>query len=319
MAIVKSIVDFFRGSDGQSQKIDRWGIMNPLSIASDYISATKSLYSIILRSPEVVALIAGKVEAKSKYEAKAQEAYKAYLSGLPAHDRTSEINNPLSTIIQTIDYSSANIALIEDNFEALFGGMVDGDENTIKTSSLIALGYIEMVNDFMNWLSHLSAHAVDDTDLIPPYWTNKLLANAKMMGVFVGNALNRWNPKHKGLLESIRHIQKTGSDVTVKTGDTWMDEIVQDNQYSLDQQDLMSASIRHPVLWYIDRKLVAHQNKIDLYATRKDWLVAKVALEERHLNGLSPDTPEYKKLKKIVDNYASIVTKYEQKLERMRA
>lgn len=319
MAIIKSVVDFFRGSDGESQKIDRWGIMNPLTIASDYIAATRNLYGIILRSPDTVSLIAGKIEAKTKYETKAQEAYKMYLTGLPAHDHTNEIKNPMSTIIQAVEYSAGNIALIEDNFESLFGSVVDGDENSIKTSSLIVLGYIEMVNDFMNWLSHLSAHAVDDTDMIPPYWSNKLSANAKVMGNFVGNTLNKWNPKHKGLLETIRHIQKTGGDVTVKTGDNWMDDIVSDNQFSIDQQDLMSASIRNPVLWWIDNRIVSHQQKIDLYNSRKDWLIAKVALEERRLAGLDTESLEYKRLKKIVDNYASIVTRYEQKLERMRA
>lgn len=319
MAIVKSVVDFFRGSNGESQKIDKYGILSPLMAASDYIEATKRLYNIVLSSPNVVALIAGKTEPASKYQGKAQEAYKAYLSGLPAHDRSREIANPLSTIIQTIEYASGNISLIEDNFEALFGSVVDGDETTIRTSSLIALGYVEMVNDFMNWLSHLSSHAMDDTDLIPPYWTNKLIFNAKTMGEFVGNTLNKWNPKNKGLLESIRHVQKSGGDVTIKTGDNWMDDIVHDSQYTMDQQGLISASIRNPVLWFIDRRIVQHQHKMELYNSRKDWLVSKVALEERRLAGLSPDTPEYKKLKKVVDNYASLVTKYEQKLERMRA
>jgi hypothetical protein len=319
MTIIKSVVDFFRGSNGESQKIDRWGIMNPITIAGDYITATKTLYGIILRSPNTVALIAGKMEAQTKYEEKAQEAYKTYLSALPAHDRSTEINNPMSTIILAIEYSAANIALIEDNFEALFGGVVDGDENSIKSSSLIVLGYIEMVNDFMNWLSHLSAHAVDDTDLIPPYWSNKLSTNAKAMGNFVGNTLNKWNPKHKGLLETIRRVQKMGSDVTVKTGDHWMDDIVSDNQFSPDQQDLMRASIRNPVLWWIDNRIVSHQHKIELYSSRKDWLIAKVALEERRLAGIDQESLEYKKLKKVVDNYASIVTRYEQKLERLRA
>ena len=174
----------------------------------------------------------------------------------------------------------------------MFGGVIGGDENSIKSSSLIVLGYIEMVNDFMNWLSHLSAHAVDDTDLIPPYWTNKLGANAKAMGSFVGNTLNKWNPKHKGLLETIVRVQTMGSDVTIKTGDHWMDDIVNDNQFTLDQQDLMSASIRNPVLRYIDRRIVQHQHKIELYSSRKDWLIAKVALEERRLAGLDPASPE---------------------------
>jgi len=319
MAIIKSVVDFFRNSGGESQKIDKYGILSPLMAASDYIDATKKLYGIVLSSPDTVALIAGKTEPKSKYQGKAQEAYKAYLTGLPAHDRSREISSPLSTIRDTIDYASGNIALIEDNFEGLFGTVVDGDASTIRTSSLIVLGYLEMVNDFMNWLSQLSSHAMDDTDLIPPYWTNKLTTNAKLMGEFVGNNLNKWNPKHKGLLETVRHVQKMGGDVTVKTGDNWMDDIVHDSQYTVDQQELLNASIRNPVLWFIDKQIVRHQYKTELYNSRKDWLVSKVALEERRLAGLSPDSPEYKRLKKIVDNYASLVTKYEQKLERMRA
>lgn len=322
MGIVKNITDFFRGhNEGTTKPIDRYGILSPLMATSEYVKAAKDYYKVLVSGNQVTQLLGGRIKGADIDQDKAIEAYKIYVKALPAHEQAMEKQSPLSTVLITLDTVSGNLELIEDHFQDLFGSLTEGgDEAVVRSSALVVIGYLETADIFTTWLGQLSAHLVpEEIDTIPPYWTKGLLVNAKVAGEFVANNLNKWSPRYKGLLEEIKQMQRKGVDVSVKTGDNWMDEFVHDNQFSHTEQELMTAALRNPILMIASGNLARHQEKIELLTSRKDWLISKVALEEARLSGLDANSPEYKRLKKATDHYAALVTKYEQKIERMRA
>lgn len=321
MGIVKSIADFFRSAHGvEAKPVDRYGVLSPLMATGDYVKAAQDYFKILISDKKIGQRLIGR-EAGDQHLAKAIDAYKLYLHGLPAHDQAMERQVPLSTVLLALETISGNIELIEDHFNELFGALVSGSgEASIRSSSLVTIGYLETADAFTVWLGRFAAHLVfEDDATVSPFWTKEMLVNAQAMGEFVGNNLNKWSPRYKGLLEEIKAMQRKGSDVSIKTGEQYMDEFVHDNQFTNAEQVLMTASLRSPIMWLIDNRLAAHQQKLELLTTRKDWLISKIALEEARIHGMDPSSPDYKRLQKATDHYASLISKYEQKIERMRA
>lgn len=322
MAIVKSIADFFRKSFNPESrnKVDRFGVLSPLMATIEYAEVVQKLLVDDKVRAQYGDLLVGKTDPKNPAQSKAVQAYKAFVQALPSSERNHEATLPFYTMSVAIGHIITNLGIIEDNFMDLFGDMVgeETEESVIRTSSLVVLGYIETANEFLTWMGQLTAHASQTDELIPPFWTKALIDNAHKMGEFVGNNLSLWNPKSNGLLKAVTQLHKKGADVAVRTGDHWIDEFVHDQQFTFSEQNLMTASIRGPILMLTDRNLAGYQKKIELYNSRREWLISKIALEEARLAGMDPASPEYKKMRKATDHYAGLVTKYEQKLERMR-
>lgn len=322
MGIVKMVADFFRSTDGKGIKpIEKYDIVKEISAVNDSVGYLQRYCALLAKDPAVTAVVTGQGKTDTD-GTKAASAYAIFVKALSPTERNHEKHETFSVINEALGNISANLTLIEDNFNALFGSTKTADESTLKTSSLIVVGYLEMASSFVSWFSHMAAHltASDSTVLIPPYWTKEILDKAALMGEFVDNNLVRWRPAQKGLLNEIHDLQRKGADVVINTGVNWLDDFVQDNQFNDSEQTLMTAALRNPIMMVAAWQLVRYEKKLALLEARKNWLLSKVALEEAKLNRMEDtDSAEYQRLRKVVDNYAVLVSKYEQKIERKRA
>ena len=318
MSFLKTVADIFRSSPKAAGKVDKYNLISPIISTSEYVESTKKLLGTAIAGGLIETL---RGNDGNTHVQKARQAYKSFVGGMYGTVKTRELSQMFSTVFSAIENIKKNLEFVEDNLVTIFGEMIgpDTDEADIKTSTLVVLGYIEMANEFMNWVSHLVAHVTSTDDLIPPYWTKSLLSDASKMGDYVVNNNTRWDPAHSGILLAIRELQQKGSDVAIHTGDMWLDEFVHDGQFSSQNQILITASFRNPTLWLADRKIVNYKKKVDLATTRKEWLLSKITLEEARMAGMSPDSPEYKRLRKITDHYVGAITKLEQELERLRS
>lgn len=320
MSIVKSVADHFRSAP-KNEGVDRYGILSPLLATGDYITTTADLYNIFKGSP-YADLLNGKVKPANKHVEKAVEAYRDYVKGLPNHEQGIEKTHPFSTILLGLESISGNITQIEDNFQALFGNLAsDKPETTMRSSSLIVIGYLERADSFATWLSNLVEHmTASDGDMIPPFRTKEMLNKAAESSEFVSFNLHKWNYKSGSLLSEVKEMQAKGSDLSIQASNgAWIDEYAHDSQFSPMEKDLITASLRSPIMMAITRGHVKAQEKIDLLTGRKDWLTSKIVLETSKMRGMSESSPEYKQIKKATERYANIVSKYEQKIERIRA
>lgn len=324
MSVVKAVGDFFRGGmEGKLHPVDKYNIVTSAMSTAENLQIAIRYIAAIQKQPELLGLFTGKEgRAISLHHKQAVEAYKNYTRGLTNAGREAERKGVFQSLVIGLDLIAKNLGSIEDNYNVLFGAMdEEKTEAVLRSSSLLALGYMDLADTTVAWISHLFSHLTADNDkaLIPPFWTNDMLGKAGLVGEFVGNNFDRWNPGHNGFLYQIRELQRKGADVAVNSGMGWIDDFVHDNQFTPTEQHLLTSALRNPILMGSTGYMARYQRKLELYQTRKEWLTAKVALEEAKLRGMDQASPEYIKLKKVVDNYANLVTKYEQKIERMRA
>ncbi len=320
MNIVKSIGDFFRSSPpSNTTPLDRYEILSPLLSVQEYVDKANMLMLLLTGSTTISDLCSGRKKTDSKVVNSGIEAYKDYVKGLSHHEQSIEKKSPFSTIISVLQASKNNLDQIENNFTQLFNIQnASIDETNLRSSSLVVIGYIETVSDFCTWVSSLARHlTADDHEMIPPFETKTLILKSGNFGSFASFTLSKWTGN--SIIDDVKSMQKKGSDVAIKTGDEWIDTFMHDAQFSPTEQDLMSASLRSPMMMRISSSIAHQQAKLDLLSNRKDWLIAKISLESEKMRGLDPSSHEYKKLKKATEYYSNLVSKFEQKIERMRA
>lgn len=320
MSIVKSIGDFFRSPKNGSVSSDQVDILSPLMSVQEYASKSLELISVINENKDVTAILSGNTASTSKYKAAAIDAYKTFLARLP----NGYVYRDVTTLEPLISISNSiikNLELVEKFFPDLFDLKNPKiDETNLKTSSLVMIGYLEMTNEFYNWVSTFIRHLTDDDDeLIPPFETKSMKLRAEKMGQFGCFNLVNWNGNGDSIINDIRKMQRKGIDVNVKTGDNWLDSFMHDNQFSPSEQDLMTVALANPIMMVIRANMSFHKWLMDLRTARRDWLVAKIALESKKMRGLEVGSEEYKKLEKATRHYSNLISKYEQKIARARA
>jgi hypothetical protein len=321
MSIVKSIGDFFRSSHKDpNAKVDQYDILSPLMSVQEYANKSLELISLVNSNELVQGLLKGTVTTDNKNKVAAVKAYKDFLDGLPYSYRSYD-NESLKGLVDVSQSIIKNLDLVEKFFPQLFDLKNSNiDEANIKTSSLVVIGYLEQANEFFNWTSSFIRHLTDDdNEMIPPFETKSLILKASKMGQFGGFNLTNWNGSTDSIINDIRHMQKKGVDVAIKSGDTWLDAFMNDNQFSPSEADLMTAALSNPIMMVVRANMSYHKWLMDLRTSRRDWLVAKIALETKKMRGLDRTTPEYKKLEKATEHYADLISKYEQRIARARA
>ena len=326
MSVLKAIGDFFRKPQTE-QSTDQHSILAPLILTADAVEKTKVFLDLLKQDKTILDVLSrnGPMRpdrAHSKSVDTALKAYKDYVRGLPGHERDMETRTPLSTLMSGLTMVLTNIQHIEDNFDFLFGSATHHDaEHSVRSSSLVTIGYIERAGKFALWVGLLGEHLTASDDehmLIAPFKSNFLTSQAASMSEFVALNLNKWSSQ-EGFIKEISDMQKRGSDVSVQSGGMWIDEFSHDNAFSHSEQDLMAASIRNPISMLIGQYTSLAQLMIEMLEAQKDWVISKIAAHEAKLRGMDPESTEYKKLQITVRHYADLISKYESRIERIRA
>lgn len=318
MGFVQKIADLFRSGGGDT-KLDRFGILTPLTETIDYLEKTRTYLKLFQANTKISLILKDRTSHHNSFQDKAKTAYELYVHALAPHDVAMERQLALSSAQVAIDAILGNLELIEDNFQKFFGDAIK-DPTSMRTSSLVVIGYIETANAFANWVTQLTNHFVptDDSN-ITPFVTKELVDKAPMAGRFVSNNLGPWTPRYKGFMTLIADMQKKGTDVVIKSNDMWLDDFINEKQFSSNEQNLITAGFTSSILSWATSRMIKQQQELELAQYRKDWLISKIAMEESKTRGLDTNSPEYAKLKKAIDYYSSMVSKQEHKIERLRA
>lgn len=319
MSVIQNVTDFFRNVAG-SKTIDRYGILSPVMAAESYVETTLSVFDQPTLMKDVAQVLTSSGN-KDPLVKQATVAYKDYLNALQGAYRHQDQAKPLSTVEHALVIMRQNLLRIEDNFTALFGSDAQAiDETVLKSSSLIVIGYVEMVTEFCSWVAQIVDHCTATQGHgISPFQSKTMIGKASDMGRFAYLNMSKWNDAQIGFLREITELQKKGADVALKTSQGWMDALVSDSVLSSSEADLLTAALRNPILMGMNRWTILQQNKIELLSARKDWLMSKIVLEQMKADRLDPASANYKRIQKACDHYANVITLYEQKIERMRA
>jgi hypothetical protein len=326
MTFLSGIANAFRSAskDQKPERADHYGILSPLLATGELLATTQDLVKLISTPTGSVApteVLKGRIKTTDKHVQKSVEAYQNYVKRLSPHEQQMERAQPLSSVVATTAAIRENLTQIEDNFQALFSGLnSDKPEQNIKSSSLVVIGYLQKADTFCTWVSTLVEHLTSDAgDMIPPFRTREMLNKASGAAEFASMNLGKWSPKRGGFLTEVKVMQSKGADVPLQTSTgQWIDEYAHTSQFSADEQDLMTASLGNVMLMIINWGHMRTQAHIELLSARKEWLTAKIIQLQSKSRGMDVDSGEYQRLKKATEKYASIVSKYEQQIERMR-
>ena len=317
MNIIKSIADLFRSGQDSSAKRDPYMLLSPLATAKSVVSGTIELVDLLASRTNIAQAVV-RPDQKDTHQKDGAKAWHDYVTGLPVSIRGAEKLHPFSTILNTLNLISKNLETISETYGTFFSDP-DLDVANVRTSALMLVGYVEASENYCGWVQNLIAHVQNpDGEMISPFMTKNLQTKAGFFGGFSGFNLTKWNDPNLGIVADIHQLQKNGTDVSVRSGDTWIDTFLGDSQLTDSQQSLMISAMRSPILALVANHVAWTQERIELYSHRQEWLIAKVALEQARLNGLDPNSPEFKKLKKMVDKYSDVISRLEQKIERLR-
>lgn len=321
MGILKAIVSHFKQASSTS-KSGKFGLLSPLIASGDFVKTTIDMFQLLETNPNYKATLLAKEVPSQKSTAAAYTAYQSYIKALPNIDFNLEKKQPLVSIVKALEAMHKTVELIEDHFKEIFGATtIEKPEEQLKSSSLMVIGYLEQVDHYCTWASafveHLTASA---KEMIPPFRTKMLTSESKQVAEFAMLNLYKWHPDHNGFLNHIKDMAKQGKSLALQTSEgTWIDDYASDDHFSETEQNLLQASLRSPITMGVSFGINKIQALLNLLESRKEWLTAKIVMEQAKLRGLDENSPEYKRIQKACDHYADLVSRYEQHIERIKA
>lgn len=312
MSIFSPITKLFKSALPEEATTDRHEILLNLMRAQQYHEGAMKLLNLVKNNYG---------DKKTKYSEIAMKAYHEFSKKLPSSYSNMGLKDPFSDLIEVMESVSVNLEAIEENFPTLFVGREGKiDDGDLRASSLVVMGYVQMVEDLCTWtkilLEHLTAEA---NDTIPPFRTKYLTTHADRMASFATFNLTSAKSKGSRVIETVRTMQAKGVDAALKNGDIWIDSFVHDSQFSPMEKDMITASLLPFTMTFIHTYASVTKWWIDWNTANRDWLTAKVLFETEKLNGMDPSSSEFKRLKHAVDHYSDLISKYDQRLERARA
>lgn len=321
MAILKALVSHFKNATSTS-KSGKFGLLSPLIASGDFVKTTIDMFQLLKTNPTYKTLLLNKETPTQKSLVSAYTAYQTYIKTLPNSDFNLEKKEPLSTIVKALQAMHQTVELIEDHFKEIFGSTtIEKPEEQLKSSSLIVIGYLEQVDHYCTWASNFVEHLTASAkEMIPPFRTKMLLNTVKDVAEFATLNLYKWHPEHNGFLNHLKEMAKQGKALALQTKEgAWIDDYASDDHFSETEQTLLKASLRSPITMGISFGINRVQALLDLLESRKEWLTAKIVMEQAKLRGLDENSPEYKRIQKACDHYADLVSRYEQHIERIKA
>jgi hypothetical protein len=302
--------------EDRDAKYQKYGVSQELVGLADLAESVSLAIDQLQSDPTVRAALLSATRAHSTRTDAAPNLYFKYVKYLGGGIRNNELREPLSTLEDATKVAIANMKDVERNFTALLDSLFTTDAE-FRTSSLIVLGYLDQTRMFLEWVSKLyGVLTTPDTGSISKYTLSWLEDSAEKVSAYVTSNLTTWTAG--GILKAVRRLQQRGLDVPVVTGDQYIDDYVEQNQFTAPELQLMGSSMFSPIM-AVHNHILEFQDylhKVDL--ARRDWLRAKIDYESRRIRGMDPQSPEAVKLHRVIDNYANMLSKYEQAVERYR-
>ncbi len=309
MSVLSAITNIFKSNSKEDvTSTDRHEILRNLLSTQQYVEAVLRLINVIKDRP---------LDGGTPYKDVAIITYKQFSNDLPHHIGAKASKEPFSDLISIFNLVDSNLKGIEDNFPSLFVGREGKiDETDLRASSLVVFGYIQMTDDLCTWTKILLEHLTSDTgDMIPPFRTKFLKNNTKKLADFSNFVLS----SHNQIIDVISQMQKKGTDAVLKNSDAWIDAFVHDSHYSMMEREMIAAATMPIAMIFIRTAASLRKWWIEFLVNNREWLTAKVIFETEKLNGLDPNSAQYKKLKRTVDYYSDLISTYDQRLERARS
>lgn len=314
MSIIKAIGDKIKSILGK----DSGSAIDKIAFAQTLEDLSESLSDLAnaLQDKSVSAKLTQLVKARNGTGVNDQlfkDAYIAFFSQLSGKAQQTERRAPLESVKQAALSGAKDLNDLRDNLDTLLGDGADIPLTNLRFSGVTILSYVAQLDTLFTWANFLIDTALASTKPAP-YITNALNSETPTAVNIVNTILNRG--KSQDFMSQINTIRDSSQDMNVSVGGHTIDNFATDNDFSPTALSMSAGFLKSPAL-ALGRMYAQHQKaKSDRLKLTRDWLRNRVALLQMDMNKVDPESAEYKRLQKIVDNYNEMIVAEDQKIAR---
>jgi hypothetical protein len=246
-------------------------------------------------------------KGKSKYPTISS----SYMSVIDAVRRVQPNRKPQEVILSVLDIIQSDLSLLYKNFKTIFS-VAELSVEELKLSHALAIGYITQVRIFLTWVNDLTliTFLVTDGDKPAPYLIARCEKNTPSVIQISTSILLR--PGNVNIISDITSIRNGVGDPKLSIGGITIDQHMDDsalNNRSITTLGFLTVSRYMDVYINIIRWLHERDLKI------KEWMRSRSTLLIQELNGLDPNSEEYRRQSEIIEKYAIEIRKLDARIE----
>lgn len=224
----------------------------------------------------------------------------------------------MGAIVDTLAAYAVVLDEVAKNIDNIFQNKSINLFNT-KVSHAVVFGMIadaEMFCKFVDWFNTLMmSEMIPALPGILPYQLKYLEAAVKVVPALINRVVNgRFNST---FVAGIMNYKNGGSDVLVVNGDNQSNAKFAKIAGNVTDSDIESGARGINLFkkigdWWVTLK----DEKMRRLRAERDLVQARVQLLKLDLDGMDPESPEYKKQVKIIENYTALIARLDQKLDK---
>ena len=208
------------------------------------------------------------------------------------------------------------------NIDIIFEGGDDVNIHTAKMSMLAAFGFIEKTEMYLSFI--LALFTTITYEIVENDGTRELAVPQPYRYKFLADKLDDFVQFHSSIinggnrvyLETFKSLKGSLDDVKVANPETGSNiEMIDNAKLSSLSRGLFGSFSLNPFKWLGELATVHRHNKYVEMAAEKEDLLAHVSLLQMDLAEMDPNSAEYQKMIKVIDNYNKIIADMDRKIE----
>lgn len=316
MSIVKSIGDKLRSflKTSPNASVDKV----TLSTLMESQISTLTGIGNALQTPAVKARLTQILKNKKATGSHAQfkSAYDEYFSSIRAQTQVIERKAPLESIRQGITCTISGLNDLLDNLDTFLGQGADISLSDLRVGGMTLIGYTDQISDVIDWSNYMLNFALsDEGDTSAPYVSDVLGALTQTTAQWADQCA-ALNSAHKTILSTLNDLAQSSANTNLIAGNHTLDSFVTDKDMPNLTLQTAPSFLRSPSIMISEHIALGKKAKLDNLKSQKEWLQNKVALLQLQMNNVDPESEEYKRLKKVVDNYNDMIVANDRKIKR---
>lgn len=315
MSILSDISDFITSLSGKSDtEIKTYQLFAEVTSVTETIDSTIKFLRSESAAPSKISIYMQlhanltSPKGKSKYPT----VFNSYMSVIDAVRRVQPNRKPQEIILSVLDTIQSDLSLLYSNFKNIFS-VAELSTEELKLSHALVIGYITQARIFLTWINDLAliTFPVTDNDKPAPYLIVRCEKNTPSVVRTSSSILLR--PGNVNLISDITSMRSQTGDPKLSIGGVTIDQHMDDS--ALSNRNITALGFM-PMSRYMDLyiSIVKYLHEKDLKI--KEWMRSRSTLLIQELNGLDPNSEEYKRQSEIIEKYAIEIRKLDARIEK---
>lgn len=284
-------------------------------------AATLKVVASNLQNPALRTVLANTLTVDPKYtsDPRVKELaalYQGYRLALPQRIMASSRVDPIGPLSVIIAKMVENLDLLLRDPEIMFGSS-PGASITIEDMTVagaVAIGYVTTTFKMARFFVYLFNNVTGTGTLPPRYQMDWLKYNAASVYAIVGSEAAMINDR-TNIIQKLSRLSSGGQNLRLQTDGVSIAEYGNSADYrGLDVY--MTDGLRDFSMLAGETWALFWHDRYEANKYMREWIVTRVGLLDQQKNGLSPESPEYKKLERVVQGYMDKLATIDKKISK---